>query len=243
MLAGILRRGTLHTVGRSVISAAMMENTMERPLKTKNSMNVWSSRPSAVCTSTGMKSYHQRNTCTPHIYGSTNLNSQHRLNGESANRWVDKENVSVQRRTYAWKCISPFLKVKFCAARAANTGDPSTFEDYELEASLGYTERSVTKEDRERTHTHLCHLQQPEWNQRLLNGRSTGGCAPPVTHLPACLLWLTLFAPLAGFLYVSSWVHGGILDQNEEATFRDGAVAQPCDGTQNITVIISKYES
>lgn len=157
MLPGILRRGIPHTIGRSVIRTATMESTMERPLKTKNSTNVWSSRPSAVCTSAGTKSYHHRNTCTPQIYRSTRLNSQHRLNGESANRWVDKENVvRVQRRIHAWKCISPFLKVKLCAERDVNTGDPSTRGDDELEASLGYIVRSVTKEDRERTHTHVC---------------------------------------------------------------------------------------
>jgi hypothetical protein len=39
MLTGMLRKGTLHTVGRSVIRASAMETTMERPLKTKNSMN------------------------------------------------------------------------------------------------------------------------------------------------------------------------------------------------------------
>lgn len=70
---------------------------------------MWLGRPSAVCTSTGTKSYHQRDTCTPHPYWSTSLNSQHRLNGKSADGWVDKENVLCrQGRSYARKCISLF---------------------------------------------------------------------------------------------------------------------------------------
>ena len=44
------------------IGAAIVENSMEVPLKTKNRINIWSSNPTTV---SRKKHVIQKNTCTP----------------------------------------------------------------------------------------------------------------------------------------------------------------------------------